>query len=81
MEILGKKIDILNNGGWEEYKVIGKFLHPCFKVHNSLLVPEQGGVPGRGRTQPVGVVLPDVGGQLAMDNLSSRSLSAFNERH
>ena len=28
MEILGKKIKVLKNGGGEEYQVVGNFLHP-----------------------------------------------------
>ena len=32
MEILGKKIKIFKNGGWEEYQLVGNFIHPCFEV-------------------------------------------------
>ena len=35
-DILGKKINILNNGCGEENQVEGNFIHPCENIHISL---------------------------------------------
>ena len=48
-----EKIKILKNGGWEEYQVVGNFIHPCSELVARDELREQGaGHPGPGRTEP-----------------------------